>query len=300
MIIKEIRMESTFKAPVNECQQDSYKVDMEPEKAPTQEETPSTPVLTQLELIAQWRLNLQQLLKDLGFSSSENNLTGELEGLAPYIKEKFGYLNKTDNLLKDNDDFTLSDAGFEKYKSANLAVVRYLTQLLQEKKSKEEGDKAVKFYFFSRAKHIKQQENTTPWLFAFFHLVLLIMATLALIIGGVVVAGLSQMNGIVLLLLAAVLLTTFGIVKEKVKTYKVSALTPVRFITSLLSICSLTILLYAVIFIVIPAFIAWEFKPVWRDDVLIIGLGIFAFMIFGHSAETPEQSAELTGVEAIK
>ena len=290
-------MESSFKDSVNECKQGSYKVHMNSEQAYTKEEIPPKPELTQSELIAQWRLNLQQLLKDLGFSSSENNLGNEINGLTPDIKEKFGYLNKTDNLLKEHDDFTLSDAGFEKYKSANLAVVRYLTQLHQEKKSKEEGDKNVKFYFLCRAKHIKQQENTTPWLFAFFHLVLLIITTLALIIGGVVVAVLSQMNGIVLLLLAAVLLTTFGIVKDKVRNYKISALTPIRFITSLLSICSLTILLYAVIFIAIPVFITWEFKPVWRDDVLMIGLGIFAFIILGHSAQTNEEVATIPNAE---
>ena len=293
-------MESTFKEPVNECQQGSYKVNMDPEQASTHEKIPYTPELTQLELIAQWRLNLQQLLKDLGLSPSENNITDELKGLSPDIKDKLDYLNKTDGLLLEHDDFALSNAGFEKYKTANLAIVRYLTQLHQEKKSKEEGDKGVKFYFLSRAKHIKQQANTIHWLFAFFHLVLLIVATLALIIGGVVVAALSQMNGIVLLLLAAVLLTTFGIVKEKVKTYKVSATTPIRFITSLLSICSLTTLLYAVLFIVLPTFIALEFKPFWRDDVLIIGLGIFAFIMFGHSVEAPEETAKLSNVEAIK
>ncbi|PKH87340.1 hypothetical protein [Colwellia sp. Bg11-28] len=293
-------MESTFKEPVNECQPGSYKVNMDSEQTSSHEKTPPTPELTQLELIAQWRLNLQQLLKDLGFSSSENNLTDELKGLSSDIKDKLDYLNKTDCLLQEYDDFTLSDAGFEKYKSANLAIVRYLTQLHQEKKSKEKGDKNVKFYFFSRSKHIKQQVNTIPWLFALFHLVLLIVATLALTIGGIAVAVLSQMNGIVLIFLAAIVFTLIGIVKDKVKSYKISALTPFRFITSLLSICSLTTVLYALILIAAPAIIAWEFKPFWRDDVMIIGLGIFTFILFGHSVEAPEETAKLSSAEAIK
>jgi hypothetical protein len=293
-------MESTFKEPANECQPGSYKVNMDSEQTSSHEKTPPTPELTQLELIAQWRLNLQQLLKDLGFSSSENNLTDELKGLSSDIKDKLDYLNKTDCLLQEHDDFTLSDAGFEKYKSANLAIDRYLTQLHQEKKSKEKGDKNVKFYFFSRSKHIKQQVNTIPWLFALFHLVLLIVATLALTIGGIAVAVLSQMNGIVLILLAAIVFTLIGIVKDKVKSYKISSLTPFRFITSLLSICSLTTVLYALILIVAPAIIAWEFKPFWRDDVMIIGLGIFTFILFGHSVEVPEETAKLSSAEAIK
>jgi hypothetical protein len=294
------KMESSFKELGNECEQDSYKVHMDSEQTSSHEKTPSTPELTQLELIAQWRFNLQQLLKDLGLSSLGDNLADELKGFTSDIKEKLGYLKKTDSLLLEHDDFALSDAGFDKYKAANLAIVRYLTELHQEKKSKEEGDKNVKFYFFSRAKHIKQQVNTIPWLFACFHFILLIIATLLIVMGGVVVAVLSQMNGIVLLLLAAILFTIFGIVKDKIKSYRISALTPVRFITSFLSICSLTTLLYALLLIAVPAFMAWEFKPFWRDDVMIIGLGIFAFIIFGHSVEDPEEPVKLPNTEATK
>ena len=293
-------MESSFKEPVNECQQGSHKVNMDFDQASTHEKTPPTPELSQLELISKWRLNLQQLLTGLGLSASDNILTDQLKGLTPDIKEKLGYLNKTDALLLEHDDFALSDAGFEKYKSANLAMVRYLTQLHQEKKSKEEGDKNVKFYFFSRAKHIKQQANIIPWLFAFSHLILLIIATLALTIGGIVVAVLSQMNGIVLILLAAIFFKFIGIVKDKIKRYKASALTPIRFITSFLSICSLTTVLYAMILIAIPTFVTWGVNPFWRDDVMIIVLGIFTFIILGHSAEAPEESAKLSSVEVIK
>jgi hypothetical protein len=293
-------MESLFKEPVKEYQQSSYKVDMGSEQRTSFEKIPPTPELNQLELIAKWRLNRQQLLKDLGFSFSESNLADELKDLTSDIKEKLDYLKKTDDLLMEHEDFTLSDAGFNKYKSANLAIIRYLTRLYQEKTSKAEGDKNVKFYFFSRSKHIKQQENTIPWLFALFHLVLLVVATLALTIGAIAVAILSQMNGIVLISLAMILFNIFGIVKLKIKSYKKSALTPMRFITSFLSICSLTTVFYAVILIAVPALISSEVKPFWRDDVMIIGLGIFTFIIFGHSVEAPEEAADLSSDEAIK
>lgn len=300
MIIKETRMESTFKEPVQKCHQGQNKVDMESDQASSQKNTSSTAALSQLELIAQWRHNLEQLLKDLGYSSSDNNLVGEFSDLTLDIKEKLDYVNKTDVLLKDNDDFALSDTGFEKYKSANLAIVRYLTQLQQEKMSKESGDKAVKFYFFSRAKHIKQQVNTIPWLFAFFHLIILVISTLALVLGGLIIAGLSQMNGIVLILLAAIIFTIFGLVKGKMRYFKNTALTPIRFLISFLSICSITTVLYAAILIAIPAFIAWEFKQFWRDDVLIIGLGVFTFILLGHSSELEEENAPEPSVEAEK
>lgn len=293
-------MESSFKKNINECQQDSNKVDVETEQSASREETPSTPELTQLELISQWRLNLQQSLKDLGFSISESNLANDINGFTPDINEKLEYLTKTDNLLLDHDDFALSDAGFEKYQSANLSVVSYLAQLHQEKKYKAEDDKNVKFYFFSRSKHINQQANSIPLLFVFCHLLLLIISTASLIIGGVIVANLSQMNGIVLLLLVAVLLTIFGIVKGKIRTYKEKAETPIRFIISLLSICSILTVVYAMLFIATPALLAWEFKPFWRDDVMIIGLGLFTFFMLGHSAEAPEEATEISSVEAIK
>jgi ABC-type transport system involved in multi-copper enzyme maturation permease subunit len=57
---------------------------------------------------------------------------------------------------------------------------------------------------------------------------------------------------------------------------------------------------YAVILIAVPALISSEVKPFWRDDVMIIGLGIFTFIIFGHSVEAPEEAADLSSDEAIK
>jgi len=290
-------MESTFKEPVNEWNQDSNNDDVQ---ASHYEKTPSTPELSQLELITQWRINLEQLLEDLGFSSSESDLTDELEGLVPDINEKLTYLNKTDNLLQEHDDFVLSDAGFEKYKSANLAIVRYLTQLHQEEQLQEEGDKAVKFYFLSRAKHIKQQANTIPWLFSFYHFLLLIVATLALIYGGYQVTQLSQENGVVLVLLIFISFTLFDIAKNKVRAYKATALTPFRFSISLLSIFVLTTVLYAVTLIVIPSFIVHTTKAIWLDDVMIIGLGIFAFIQFTHSDEVSEEVATLPNVGATQ
>ncbi len=290
-------MESTFKEHSNEWNQHSNHDDVQ---ASHSGKTPSTPELSQLELITQWQINLEQLLEDLGFSSSESDLIDELDGLVPDINEKLAYLNKTDNLLQEHDDFVLSDAGFEKYKSANLAIVRYLTQLYQEEQLQEEGDRAVKFYFLSRAKHIKQQDNTIPWLFSFYHFLLLIVATAALIYGGYEVKQLSQGNGVVLVLLIFISFTLFDIAKNKVRAYKATALTPIRFSISLLSIFFLTTALYAVLLIAIPSFIVKMTKAMWLDDVMIIGLGIFAFILLTHSGDINEESAKLSSFEVEK
>lgn len=112
-------MESSFKEPVDECLQGSCKVNMDFEQASSHDT--STPELTQLELIEQWRFNLQFSLKNLGLSFSDKSLTDGLKDLSVDINEKLGYLKITDDLLFEHDDFTLSDAGFEKYKSTNLA-----------------------------------------------------------------------------------------------------------------------------------------------------------------------------------
>jgi hypothetical protein len=109
-----------------------------------------------------------------------------------------------------------------------------------------------------------------------------------LLAGAVRIAVLTQNNGIVWCLLVLSFLNFFFIAKNKIKTYKVTAFTPVRFIISLLSICSLTVVLYTLFFIVIPSSIVWEVKPYWRDDIMIIGLTLFSFILFRHSHEDSE------------
>jgi len=209
------------------------------------------------------------------------------------------YLKKTDVLLQQYDDFALSGTGFEKYKVAHLAAVNFLTQLYRqkekqkEKREQEKENKSMRFYFFSREKHIQQQTETIPWSFAFFHFILLLISTAALMIGSALIVILTQKNGIVLVLSFLSFSAFMSIAKKIRKKYRESALTPVRFTISLLSICSLTTVLYALIFIVMPVFIAWEYKPFWRDDVIIIGLGIFAFIIFCHTQDNSEETVKL-------
>jgi hypothetical protein len=82
---------------------------------------------------------------------------------------------------------------------------------------------------------------------------------------------------------------------------------------SLLSIYSLTAVLYALFFIVIPSLIVLEVNHYWRDDIMIIGLALFSFVIWVHSHEDIEElvssdntkkettdAVELAGAEVIK
>ncbi len=281
-------MESSFKDKANEYQQTPDELNRDVGADTSHDSLPPRAELSQLELMKQWRCNLEHLREELGIPACNSVTADELKDITPDITEKLDYLKKTDELLQQHDDFALSEAGFNKYKNAHLLVVNFLTQVYQQKKEQEEVG-PVKFYFFSRAKHIKQQAKTIPWLSTFFHLILLIITSLVLLAGAVIIAVLTQNNGIVWALLVLSFLNFFFIAKSKMKTYKVTAFTPVRFIISLLSICSLTVVLYALFFIAIPSSIVWEVKPYWRDDIMIIGLALFSFILFGHSHEDSEE-----------
>jgi hypothetical protein len=292
-------MDSTLKDNANEYQQTPDEHSRNVDADTSHDNLPPRTELSQLELMKQWRCNLEHLRVDLGIPACNGMTANELKDITPDITEKLDYLKKTDELLQQHDDFALSEAGFDKYKNAHLLVVNFLTQVYQQKKEQEEVG-PVKFYFFSRAKHIKQQAKTIPWLSSFFHLILLVITTVMLALVGVLVAVLTQSNGIVLILLFSLVISSISITKSKIKKYKASALTPVRFITSLLSICSLTVVLYALLFIAIPTLIVWEVKPYWRDDILIISLAFFSFIIWGHSHKSSEENASLNELDNKK
>ena len=292
-------MESSFKDKENEYQQAPGELNRDLGADTSHDSPPPRTELSQLELMEQWRCNLVYLREELGIPGCNSITVDELKDITPDITEKLDYLKKTDELLQQHDDFALSEAGFNKYKNAHLLVVNFLTQVYQQKKEQEEVG-PVKFYFFSRAKHIKQQSKTIPWLSAFFHLILLIITSLVLLAGTAIIAVLTQNNGIVWALLLISFLNFFLIAKNKINTHKVSALTPVRFNISLLSICSLTVVLYALFLIAIPTSIVLKVNPYWQDDIIIIGLAIFSFVIFGHSHEENDESVSLGDSENTK
>ncbi|MGB2742818.1 MAG: hypothetical protein WBC60_19920 [Cognaticolwellia sp.] len=262
--------------------------------------------LSSSELMNQWRCNLKQLLKDLEIFSGDNVMTDEAKDIDPEIKVKIDYLKKTDDLLQEHNDFALSEAGFEKYKANHFNVMHFLTQLHQQKKT-DEDNKTVKFYLLSRAKHINQQTRIIPWSLAFFHLIILVIASLTLVFGALAIIVSTQGNGIVLILLLATFLTIFRITKSKIKQHKKRALTPLRFNICLLSIYSLTTVLYASFFIITPILVVAKIKFAWLDDIIIIGLALFSFSIWRHSQKEPNKAKiepiaanNVNDIEAIK
>jgi cation transport ATPase len=303
-------MESSPKEQKSRCQDN-------PDEKETHSDTDvshdsQSPELSQLALMNQWRCNLNSLLEDLEIPACDSFIDNQPQDITPEIAEKLDYLKQTDVLLQQYDDFALSGSGFEKYKAAHLTVVDFLTQLhLQKEKQKqnqkeeqekkqreqEKEKKTVRFYFFSRKKHINQQEQTIPWLFTFFHLILLLSATAALVVLGTFATVVTQNNGVVAVLLFITLLAIIRASKNKIRNYRNSASTPIRFIISLFSICSLVTVLYALVFIVIPVRYFWDVKPFLRDDIIIIGLGLFSFIIFSHAQNSRKQTAKFIALD---
>jgi hypothetical protein len=292
-------MESTFKSSEHDQQGISEALDIENNTATVISDDSLHPKseLSNLELMELWRCNLHHLLQQLGLKSSDDIQVRELKDINSEIIEKLHYLKKTDEQLKLDSDFTLSNLGFEKYKSAHLLVVNFFTELYKQKKAQEESVSA-RFYFFSRTKHVTQQKKTIPWVYALCHSILLIVSCLILAVVAVSLIILTQQNLIVMFLVFVAVIHIFSIAIKRIKKYKVSARTPLRFLVSFLSICSQNVVLYAMFFIVVPSVIVFDVKPHWRDDFIIIGLAIFSFVIWKHTREmsNPKVSFDNTKV----
>jgi hypothetical protein len=293
-------MESTFKSSEHDQQGISEALDIENNTATVILDDSLYPKseLSNVELMELWRCNLHHLLQKLGFKSSDDMQIRELKDVSSEIIEKLQYLKKTDELLKLDSDFTLSDLGFEKYKSAHLLVVKFFTERYKQKKAQEESV-STKFYFFSRAKHVSQQKKTIPWFYALSHSVLLVFSCLILAVVAVSLIILTEQNLIVIFLAFVSVIHIFSIAIKRIKKYKVSAKTPLRFLVSFLSICSLNVVLYAMFFIVAPSVIIFDIKPYWLDDFIIIGLAIFSFVIWEHSRETRKPKVSLDNKKVV-
>tara|TARA_R110001592_G_scaffold46675_1_gene148500 strand:+ start:199 stop:1122 length:924 start_codon:yes stop_codon:yes gene_type:complete len=292
-------MESTFKSSEHDQQGISEALDIESNTATVTSDDNLHPKseLSNLELMELWRCNLHHLLQKLGFKSSDDMQIRELKDVSSEIIEKLHYLKKTDEQLKLDSDFTLSDLGFEKYKSAHLLVVNFFTERYKQKKAEEESA-STKFYFFSRTKHVSQQKKTIPWFYALSHSILLIVSCLILAVVAVSLIILTEQNLIVMFLVFVSVIHIFSIAIKRINKYKTSTRTPLRFLVSFLSICSQNVVLYATFFIVVPSVIVFDIKPYWLDDFIIIGLAIFSFVIWEHSRETskPKLSSDNTKV----
>ena len=265
-------------------QDHEYNSDTDEQTQSTDTETPCENVEpeaipTQIELITQWRNNLKHMLRDLGIVSVDGELRDDLKDITPECAEKLNYLHKTNKQLDLNEDFFLSESGFIKYRSAHFIVTDFMTKKYQQDKKENK----VKFYFFAHNKHTKQQEETIPWLFSIVHFMLLIFIVGLFVFGSGLLLLKTQWNGLVQILIFLIGLFCFRHTVDSINIFKHSALTPVRFIISLLSISLLKTFFYGLIFISIPILIVMKQHPFWIDDVIIVGMGLLSFRLYRGS-----------------
>jgi len=224
---------------------------------------------SQLELIKQWRTNLECLKSDIGAGSlpemSEEQLSLVTEGI--------DYLDRTNKLLDNNADFLLSDSGFLKYKTQYMLVFDYLSR----SEKTEEKSSISKFYFISRRKHIEQQQKKTPWIHSLVHLLFIPVVILLLVMASIWVMDQTQNNTLVKVILFWFFSVHISAAYALLKRFKKSAATPFRFRISLLGIHSLASLLKIGLVCVVPVLVAINFKHYWVDDVIIISLVIMCF-----------------------
>jgi len=266
------------KLPGQDCE---YNLNTDEQTKATDTETPyenSEPesIPTQIELITQWRNNLKCMLQDLGIVSSDGILRADLKDITPECTEKLNYLHKTNEQLDLNEDFSLSESGFIKYKSAHFIVIDFMTKKYQQDKKENK----VKFYFFARYKHIKQETEIMPWSFSIVHFLLLIFTIGLFVFGAGELLQKTQGNGLLQIFIFLIGFLCLRHAVDSIKIFKNTALTPIRFIISLLSISLLKTFFYGLMFISIPILIVMKQHPFWIDDVIIVGMGALFFRIY--------------------
>ena len=241
--------------------------------------------VSQLDLIKQWRLALESLKNDVGVGAisgdvSEEDFSDVLEGI--------DYLDRTNKLLDENDDFLLSDSGFLKYKRQHMLVFDYLSQSVKPKDS----DINSKFYFVSRSKHIAQQHKISNGKHSFVHFLFIVVVILALGIASLWMVIQTQQNLVVKVLLLWFFFIHLRSAVQLIKPFKKTAATPFRFRVSLLGIHALNTFIKVNLMCFIPIGIALASKHYWVDDVIIISLATLCLFHFRPDGKQQTQTIE--------
>lgn len=251
-------------------------------------------VLSQLELIQQWRTTLMCLKKDVKFEITDIK-DQENEQLTK-VFEAVEYLDKKNTLLDENEDFQFSEAGFLTYKTNHQLVFDYLSTL---NKAAQVQSKS-RFYFVSREKHIAQKLLPTHWGHSLMHFIFILVVIAVIGIAGIVFFVKTQENLFAQLLLIWFCVANFKTVKHLISKHRKTAKTPFRFNISLLGIHCVNVLLKMFFLCFIPVLIAIKFNPYWVDDTVIISL-FFACLINLKLVNKPSEnnvSKDLKEVEA--
>jgi len=254
----------------------------------------SESILSQLELIQQWRTTLMCLKKDVKFEITDIK-DKENEQLTE-VSEAVEYLDKKNTLLDENEDFQFSEAGFLTYKINHQLVFDYLSIL---NKAAQVQSKS-RFYFVSREKHIAQKLLPTHWGHSLIHCVFILVVIALIGLWGAVIVVKTQDNLFVQLLLLWFCVANFKTIKQLISKYRKTAKTPFRFNISLLGIHCVNILLKVCFLCFIPILIAINSNLYWVDDIVIISL-FFVCLINFKLVDKPienDVSKDLKEVEA--
>lgn len=254
----------------------------------------SESILSQLELIQQWRTTLMCLKKDVKFEITDIK-DKENEQLTE-VSEAVEYLDKKNTLLDENEDFQFSEAGFLTYKINHQLVFDYLSIL---NKAAQVQSKS-RFYFVSREKHIAQKLLPTHWGHSLIHCVFILVVIALIGLWGAVIVVKTQDNLFVQLLLLWFCVANFKTIKQLISKYRKTAKAPFRFNISLLGIHCVNILLKVCFLCFIPILIAINSNLYWVDDIVIISL-FFVCLINFKLVDKPienDVSKDLKEVEA--
>ncbi|MDN2664151.1 hypothetical protein OW492_12280 [Psychromonas sp. 14N.309.X.WAT.B.A12] len=234
----------------------------------------SEAVLSQLELIQQWRTTLMCLKKDVEFEITDIK-DKENEQLTK-VFEAVEYLDKKNTLLDENADFQFSDAGFLTYKTNHQLVFNYLSTL---NKAAQVQSKS-RFYFVSREKHIAQKLLPTHWGHSLIHFIFMLIVIGIIGFVSLLMFFKTQENLFVQLLLIWFCVANFKAIKQLISKYRKAAKTPFRFNISLLGIHCVNIFLKVCFLCFIPILITIKFNPYWVDDIVIISLFLVCLINF--------------------
>jgi len=234
----------------------------------------SESVLSQLELIQQWRTTLRCLKKDVEFEIT--NIKDKENEQLTKVFEAVEYLDKKNTLLDENEDFQFSDAGFLTYKANHQLVFDYLSTL----NTSAQVQSKSRFYFVSREKHIAQKLLPTHWGHSLIHSVFILVVIALIGLWGVVIVAKTQDNLFVQLLLLWFCVANFKTIKQLISKYRKAAKTPFRFNVSLLGIHCVNILLKVCFLCFIPILIAINSNLYWVDDIVIISLFLVCLINF--------------------
>jgi len=247
---------------------------------------------SQLELITRWRTALSCLMNDVKFNT---RVLRQNERLIS-VRECIDYLDKKNTLLDENDDVQLSETGLSVYKSKHMEVFSYLSNL---------SKCAIplissKLYFVNIVEHFKQQKIPSQWRHFLIHFLLIPLACIVFFWLGSLAVKQTQNNMVVNILFFLCLTSQFSVIPGLFQKIKKDVATPFKFKVSLLAIHLLNSLQKLFWICLFPIYLVNKIQPYWVDDVIIISLIIYYFVLCSGALFFEPELSKDSSKEGIK